>query len=40
MQKISDDDLFAYAERLAVQAVNDPALVSEYAAVMTEVQHR
>jgi len=40
MQKISDDDLFACAERLAVQAVNDPALVSEYAAVMTEVQHR
>ena len=40
MQKISDDDLFAYAEQLAVQTVKDPALVSEYSVVMTEVQQR
>jgi len=40
MLRISDDDLFERAERLALDATRDPALVSQYAEVMNEVQHR
>jgi hypothetical protein len=40
MRKISEDEFFEEAEQLALSATRDPALVSKYAAVMSEVQSR